>query len=166
MPGARDSAEHRRSVRRYLAADVSVLDCGRRSLAPIWGSCGDISRGGLFVKTDEQLSDQLTVRIMVPDDWLLATCENASLQNPDKAIALAKRACESTEYKDAYILDTLATAYASAGKFDEAVTTAQQAINIAENSKDEGQKKLISDIRKRLELFKNSRPYIENPNPK
>ena len=97
--------------------------------------------------------------------WLLATCENASLRNPAQAITLAKRACRLSEYKDAYTLDTLAAAYASAGKFNEAVTTAQEAINIAKNSKDEKQKKLISDIQKRLELFKNGQPYIENQNP-
>ena len=98
--------------------------------------------------------------------WLLATCENSFLRNPVQAIALAKRACELTEYKDAYILDTLAVAYASAGKFNEAVTTAKQAVNIAENSKDKGQEKLISDIQRRLELFKNGQPYIENQNSK
>jgi tetratricopeptide (TPR) repeat protein len=97
--------------------------------------------------------------------WLLATCENASLRNPAQAIALAKRACELTEYKNAYTLDTLAAAYASARRFNEAVTTAQQAINIAENSKDDDQKKLISKIQTRLELFKNGQPFVENQNP-
>ncbi|MBN1391299.1 MAG: glycosyltransferase family 39 protein [Sedimentisphaerales bacterium] len=98
--------------------------------------------------------------------WLLATCEDAFLRNPAQAITLAKHACELTEYKDAYTLDTLAAAYASAGKFNEAVTTAQQAIIIAENSKDDKQKKLISEIQKRLDLFKNRQPYIENQDHK
>ena len=98
--------------------------------------------------------------------WLLATCENSFLRNPVQAIALAKHACELTEYKDAYTLDTLAAAYAAAGRFDEAVTTAQEAINIAKNSKDSEQKKIISEIQKRLELFKKGQPYIEKQNPK
>ncbi|MGD0077094.1 MAG: tetratricopeptide repeat protein [Sedimentisphaerales bacterium] len=98
--------------------------------------------------------------------WVLATCENASLRNPDKAIALAKRACELTKYKNASPLDTLAAAYAAAGSFDKAVIIAQQAIDIIKNSKDSEQKKIIDEIQKHLELYKKGQACIEKQNLK
>jgi Flp pilus assembly protein TadD len=89
--------------------------------------------------------------------WLLATSENISLRNADKAIELARRACELTGYKEAYQLDTLAAAYAASGRFDEAVTTAQQAVNAAKGS---GKEEMVSEIQNRLELYQRGQAYV------
>jgi len=40
---------------------------------------------------------------------------------PSKAINLAKKACELTNYKDSETLDTLAEAYAASGDYDKAI---------------------------------------------
>jgi len=64
-----------------------------------------------------------------------------------------------TDYKATGFLDTLAVAYAAAGRFAEAVETAEKAITIAEAA---GKKKMADDIRKRLELFKASKAYYED----
>jgi spermidine synthase len=90
--------------------------------------------------------------------WLLATVNDTSAQNVNKAIEFAQQACKLTDYNEPAILDTLATAYAAAGKFEEAVTTAQQAIYIAQ-SRD--QKDMAGEIQKRLELYKTGRAYIQ-----
>ena len=66
--------------------------------------------------------------------WLLASSKDPQTRNPAEAISLAKRACELSENQLAPILDTLATAYASAKRFDDAVRTIDQAILLTETS--------------------------------
>jgi Tfp pilus assembly protein PilF/thiol-disulfide isomerase/thioredoxin len=64
--------------------------------------------------------------------WLLATHPNDSLRDPQQAIHWAQRAVESTARRDPRALDVLAAALARAGRFDEAVQTADQAIRLLE----------------------------------
>ena len=49
--------------------------------------------------------------------WLLATAEQAQFRNAAKAVELARRACELTKYRQPFLLDTLAAAYAAVGRF-------------------------------------------------
>jgi len=94
--------------------------------------------------------------------WLLATNKQARFRNSEKAIRLAEQACHLTEYKNPSLLDTLAAAYAAAGRFTDATATAQKALKLAGPS---AKKKLIDQIRNRLRLYKAARPYIErSPN--
>jgi len=88
--------------------------------------------------------------------WLLATTGEVSAENTNKAVKLAERACEMTGYKNAGMLDTLAAAYAAAGKFEDAVNTANQAIKIAETG---GQQTVADDIRKRTKLYQAGQRY-------
>ncbi len=57
--------------------------------------------------------------------WLRATCPDASFRNEAEAVKVALLALELTRGRDANILDTLAAAYAEAGRFPEAVQTVQ-----------------------------------------
>ena len=68
----------------------------------------------------------------------------------NEAIGYAKRACELTGDKDAECLDALASGFAAAGKFDEAVRIAEKALNAARIS---GRENLIVDIQKQIELY-------------
>jgi len=88
--------------------------------------------------------------------WVLATIEDEKLHNPAEAVRLAERACELTDYKQPGMLDTLGVAYAAAGRFSEAVKTAEKGIELARDAKDE---KIAEDIRSRLELYKMNKPY-------
>jgi tetratricopeptide (TPR) repeat protein len=63
--------------------------------------------------------------------WLLATCPERSLRNGARAVALARQASEQSHNQSPIILGTLAAAYAEVGNFSEAVTTAQQARQLA-----------------------------------
>ena len=63
--------------------------------------------------------------------WLLATCPEASLRNGNKAVELAPQANELTGGENPIILHTLAAAFAEAGRFSEAVETAQRALHLA-----------------------------------
>ncbi len=52
--------------------------------------------------------------------WLLATCPDERFRQPERALQLAKAACEMTEYQQWNTLDTLAAALAESGQFAEA----------------------------------------------
>ncbi len=88
--------------------------------------------------------------------WILATIEDEKLRNPAKAVQLAERACELTDYKQPEVLDTLGVAYAAVGRFTDARKTAKQAIETARKAK---QEKLAEDIQSRLELYKANKIY-------
>jgi len=63
--------------------------------------------------------------------WVLATCPDAGLRNGPEAVRLAGHACELTHYGRPLFIGTLAAAYAEAGRFPEAVTTAEKAEQLA-----------------------------------
>jgi Flp pilus assembly protein TadD len=91
--------------------------------------------------------------------WLFATCPDPNFRNPAQAISLAQQACRATAYVNPELLDTLAAAFASAGRFDEAVITAQKALNLA----NENNKQIFGAIKSHLDLYKASKPLIEKP---
>jgi tetratricopeptide (TPR) repeat protein len=74
------------------------------------------------------------------------------------AVALAEAACRRTGYRRPGFLDTLAAAYANVGRFDEAVRTAERALNLANAA---GQKPLARQIQQRLDLYRAQRPLRE-----
>ena len=97
--------------------------------------------------------------------WLLATLAPAEGGNPVRAVALAQRACKLTDNRVAANLDTLSVAYASAGRFDDAIATAQKAIELARL---DAQPQLVREIETRLELYRDGRAYrpsIDETNP-
>jgi tetratricopeptide (TPR) repeat protein len=88
--------------------------------------------------------------------WLLATSHDSSLREPDEAVRLIERI--ALESQDSDLLDTLAAAYAAAGRFDAAVTTANRAVSGAEAL---GNEAGASEFRARLSLYRRGEPYIE-----
>jgi tetratricopeptide (TPR) repeat protein len=83
--------------------------------------------------------------------WILATRPDTGSRRPDRAIALAERACRLTGYRNPTLLNTLAAAYASAGRFDRAADTAESALERASAGEN---RDLEEDIRKRLERYR------------
>jgi len=88
--------------------------------------------------------------------WLWAAADDASIQDVTRAVEYAQRACKLTGYKEAAFLDTLAVAYAAAGRFKDAIATAEQAVNIA---KAQNREILVVEIQDRLDLYRAGRPY-------
>jgi tetratricopeptide (TPR) repeat protein len=88
--------------------------------------------------------------------WLLATSRDSSLREPDEAIRLIERF--ALESQEPGLLDTLAAAYANAGRFDAAVATANRAATGAEAL---GNKTDASEFRARLSLYRRGEPYLE-----
>ncbi len=90
--------------------------------------------------------------------WLLATSPDQSIRNADEAIRQAEHVCQVTRWQVPSALDTLAAAYAAAGRFEEAIETAGKAIQLASST---SQPALAEKIRQRLKLYEQKRPYVE-----
>lgn len=88
--------------------------------------------------------------------WLLATSAFEQMRNGAQATTLAMQAV-SRDGKSAAYLDTLAAAYAEAGKFDRAVTTQEQALALVPADQPE----LAAELRQRLEQFQHGEPWRE-----
>jgi Tfp pilus assembly protein PilF len=82
--------------------------------------------------------------------WLLATAKRAGDRAPEEAVQLAREAAEATGFGKAGILDTLAVAYAAAGRTQDAVRTAETALELAEAG---GDAELTAAVRGRLEGY-------------
>jgi tetratricopeptide (TPR) repeat protein len=88
--------------------------------------------------------------------WILATHSQDGFRNSAEAIRLAERACELTDHQDPGLVDTLAAAYAAAGRFDDAVAIAEKAIQLTASGDN---KQRRQDIQNRLQLYKAHQPY-------
>jgi tetratricopeptide (TPR) repeat protein len=91
--------------------------------------------------------------------WLLATLAPAEGGDPVRAVSLAERACQLAGDCVAPYLDTLAAAYAAAGRFSDAIDTAQKAIELARAA---GPLKLVGEYEARLELYRSGRAYSQS----
>ncbi len=92
--------------------------------------------------------------------WLLATCPDNSIRNGEKAVELAEQALGLTGAESPQVLDTLAAAYAEAGRFPEAIETAKQTLNLPATKNN---KPLAEAIQNRLKLYETNSPYHEKP---
>lgn len=92
--------------------------------------------------------------------WYLATDADASPAEGEEAIGLAERAAALTGGENPTVFDTLAAAYAVAGRFDDAATTAERALAAASR---EGDEELAAEIGERVELYRRDRTYVRPP---
>ena len=92
--------------------------------------------------------------------WLRATCAEAGVRDGAEAVRLSERACQLTGGKRTILVGTLAAAYAEAGRFAEAVATAQRACAQAAAAGDQA---LLARNEELLELYRAGRAYREAP---
>jgi serine/threonine-protein kinase len=85
--------------------------------------------------------------------WLLATCPQAEFRDGQRAVELATRACELSDWKDANDLENLAAAYAECGRFDDAVQWQTKAVALGTGLENP------DESRQRLDLFKAGKPF-------
>lgn len=90
--------------------------------------------------------------------WLLASGDRADLRDGKKALELALKACELSGWGNPSYVDTLASAYARVGEFQNAVKWQQKAID-ATTFTDEAAN---AEARKRLRLYRMSKPWPPN----
>lgn len=102
----------------------------------------------LLLKPDHPLALNGTARI-------LATHTNPKKRDLSKAITFAEKAALLTKYQNPIILNTLATAYAAAGQFDQAIIAAQLALELANTAQNHN---LADYIHRQMELYRKAKP--------
>jgi superkiller protein 3 len=90
--------------------------------------------------------------------WIWATCPDNSLRNGPKALAEAEQAVQLSGGNSPEILDTLAAAYAVAGRYPEAVATARRALSLAAIQNNQP---LAGALQTQLKLFEANTPFHE-----
>jgi tetratricopeptide (TPR) repeat protein len=113
-------------------------------------------------KHDLAIADYDKALKLKPDDasllnnlaWVLATSPKDDLRDGKRAIELANEACRLTEYKQAYILSTLAAAYAESGDFENAKKWIDKAIEI-------GGPDQPPALKKERKRYRKSKPWRE-----
>lgn len=103
--------------------------------------------------------------------WVLSTTPEDDLRDGERAIELATKACEVTDYKRPHILSTLASSYAETGDFDKAIEWIEKAIEVnaadAEANKDQDQtpyKEQLESLNDELASYKEKKPWRELQN--
>jgi tetratricopeptide (TPR) repeat protein len=117
-------------------------------------------------KFDEAIAEYKTALQFDPDHlfalndlaWLLATAPDARFRDGPEAVRLAEHACQISDYQVTLYVGTLAAAYAEAGRFDDAVKTAQKAIALATAAHNGN---LVQKNHELLELYQHKRAYHE-----
>ena len=111
----------------------------------------DVLRKGMKQVPDVRIAHSLA--------RILATSPRADLRDGAEAVRLLERASKQTDKNLPQILDTLAAAYAEAGRFDRAAQTAQRALQLALRQEEA---ELAEQIRDRIKLYRNKQPYRES----
>ena len=87
---------------------------------------------------------------------ILATSRDAKVRDAKLAYVYAEIANRRTEYKNPRLLTTLAAVYANRGDFQKAIEWQGKAIEL------ETRQQKLSDMKDRLKLYQNKKPYRHN----
>ena len=118
-------------------------------------------------KTREAMAEFAAALLLQPDypdaldglSWMLATSSDAQYRNGPEAVRMSERVCELTSREDPQKLKTLSAAYAEAGRFQEAIHTAQAA---CEKALRLNRPALVRDCENLLASFQIGRPWRTN----
>ncbi|MFZ5831219.1 MAG: tetratricopeptide repeat protein [Planctomycetota bacterium] len=113
-------------------------------------------------KHKEAIADYEQAITLRPDDsgilnnlaWVLATSPYDELRDGKRAVALATKACEETDFKEAHILSTLGAAYAEAGDFDKAIEWVTKGLELANEEE-------ARSLKKELASYQEKKPFRE-----
>jgi Flp pilus assembly protein TadD len=92
--------------------------------------------------------------------WLLATCGDEKVRDGAEAVRCAERACRLTQFKQSGFISTLAAAYAEAGRFSEAVSTAETALRLQQSAGDSNAARINQQL---LQFYRAGKPWHERP---
>ncbi len=88
--------------------------------------------------------------------WVLATSPRDDVRDGKRAVELATKACELTEYRQAHIVSTLAAAHAETGDFDAALQWIDKALEL---SPEEGEER--EHLQKERRHYTEKKPFRE-----
>lgn len=124
------------------------------NIAEAYGANNQLAKAvKYFLKALDQRPDD--VALLNKAAWILATAIDPAARDGKEALVLAEHAVKLTERHDASSLDTLAAAYAEAGRFDEAVTAGTEALTLARARRDQA---FPEELTQRLALYRAHKP--------
>ncbi len=86
--------------------------------------------------------------------WVLATSPDDKLRDGKRALELATKACELTEYKAPHILSTLASAYAETGDWENAIKWSTKAVELGKGEE-------LEQLKQELKSYEEKKPWRE-----
>jgi Flp pilus assembly protein TadD len=86
--------------------------------------------------------------------WIRATSADPAARNGAEAVRWAEAACAATGNNNPHYLDTLAAAYAEAGRFEDAVRTERRAVELAA-----GDPAIAAEFQPRLAMYESGKAY-------
>jgi tetratricopeptide (TPR) repeat protein len=92
--------------------------------------------------------------------WSLATQPDPGFRDSARAMRLARQLCEATAYQAADYLDTLAAAYAAAGRFSEAAALVRQALIRGQPTAEPA---WVAAVEARRQLYHVHQAFYEDP---
>ena len=90
--------------------------------------------------------------------WMLVAYPDSTFTNPVEGVRLAERADSLAGSRDPYVLDTLAAAYAGAGRFRDALTALESSRVLLAAS---GDREALEALEQKRVLYASGRPYRE-----
>ncbi len=155
---AEDGEDWDAAERHYRAAVASASDeelsiAAHRSLADVLVTRHELGAAIEHYQTALRLAPD-DVGVLGALAWIRATSAEERWRDGAEAVRLAERACALTENGDANALDTLAAAYAEAGRFADAIRTGRQALEAADAGSE-----LAAEIARRMALYEKTQPY-------
>ena len=170
--GAPDLVEHDQDFPHARRGGVDLEDRAALALQP---ALAGAQKGLRAAVANQQAALQVLARQREavrerPDDaarlnnlaWTLSTHPDASLRNGAEAVELGRRAVRISDGREPSILGTLAAAYAEAGRYADAVRTAEAAWKLALQ---QDRRPLATSIEAKRALYKAGRPFRDAPNP-
>jgi tetratricopeptide (TPR) repeat protein len=150
---------HKKDLREAVAAFQRAIDLDPGNYLARHGLGQVLQQQGRYAEAEQAY----LVAIQALHRWapacdslarLLATCPDEKIRDGKRAIEFATRACEWTAWKNPTYLDTLASAHAEAGQFEDAVRYQTRALE---------DPTLKGDFRtaamQRLELYRQKKPF-------
>ena len=126
------------------------------SLARALASGGEQSEAATHYEQALEVAPDLPIAL-VGLAWIRATSPHEPLRGADQALSLAQRAVALVGNDNPEVLDTLAAAYATTGRFDDAVATARRAVDLARANP--VYEPLANSIEGRIRLYLAFRPF-------
>jgi Tfp pilus assembly protein PilF len=150
---------------------TKVLDLDEDNVAALKGRSDAYLSIGEHAKA---IADYEKAIGLAPDDdqilnnfsWVLATSPHDELRDGKRALELAEKACEVTEYKAPHIISTLAAAHAELGDFEKAREWSAKAVELAEvEAKEEEEPgpaaEQLTQLKAELASYQQEKPWRE-----